>query len=115
MTVFNYDGRVFRSVATSENGDVGSATRFHYHQLSDIVWAEYSGGAIERGQLIARAAPDGTLDMRYHHVNADGDLMTGECISQPELLGDGRIRLRESWQWTSGDRSVGESIVESES
>jgi hypothetical protein len=38
--------------------------------------------------------------------------MTGICRSTPEILPDGRIRLHEKWQWTSGDRSSGESIVE---
>jgi hypothetical protein len=38
--------------------------------------------------------------------------MTGRCHSIPEQLSDGRIRLHEQWQWTSGDLSSGESIVE---
>ena len=29
-----------------------------------------------------------------------------------ELLPDGRIRLHEKWQWTSGDLSSGESVIE---
>jgi hypothetical protein len=50
--------------------------------------------------------------MRYQHVNARGELMTGQCRSTPEVLPDGRLRLRESWQWTSGDGTSGESVVE---
>ncbi len=50
--------------------------------------------------------------MRYQHLNQKGELMTGKCFSTPETLSDGRIRLREKWQWTSGDFSEGESIVE---
>ncbi|MFN7927544.1 MAG: n-acetylglutamate synthase, partial [Blastocatellia bacterium] len=42
----------------------------------------------------------------------DGELMTGICISTPEVLTDGRLRLHESWQWTCGERASGESIVE---
>lgn len=38
--------------------------------------------------------------------------MTGRCLSTPEYLPDGRIQLYEKWQWTSGDQSAGESIVE---
>jgi hypothetical protein len=38
--------------------------------------------------------------------------MTGKCFSKPEIIDDGRIRLHEKWQWTSGDFSQGESIVE---
>ena len=38
--------------------------------------------------------------------------MTGTCISTPEILETGKIRLHEKWQWTSGDKSKGESIID---
>ncbi|BAO77560.1 hypothetical protein [Winogradskyella sp. PG-2] len=50
--------------------------------------------------------------MRYHQVSLDGILMTGVCISKPEILANGKIRLHEKWKWTSGDYSEGESIIE---
>jgi hypothetical protein len=50
--------------------------------------------------------------MRYHHVNTSGELMTGVCVSTPEVLPTGKVRLHEKWQWTSGDQSKGESIIE---
>jgi hypothetical protein len=52
------------------------------------------------------------LDARYQHVNTSGELMTGQCKSTPEVLPDGRLRLHESWRWTSGDMSEGRSVVE---
>lgn len=107
-----YDNKTFRSVTNTANGEVSGDTLFHYHQQGQIVWAEYSGGAIVRGFLIATVQDDTSLDMRYEHVNAQGELMTGRCHSTPEHLSDGRIRLHERWQWTSGDGSSGESIVE---
>ncbi|MEO7674414.1 MAG: n-acetylglutamate synthase, partial [Pyrinomonadaceae bacterium] len=55
---------------------------------------------------------DGTLDIRYQHSTRRGELMTGECVSTPESLPDGRIRLKEQWRWTCGDLSSGESIIE---
>jgi hypothetical protein len=99
-------------VENSGSGEVGTETVFHYHQDGGLVWAEYSGGEIVRGTLIAKCSPDGRLDMRYQHYNRKGELMTGRCISTPELLPDGRIRLNEKWQWTSGDLSTGESAIE---
>ena len=107
-----YDNKTFRSVTNTSNGEVSGDTLFHYHQQAAVVWAEYAGGGIERGFLIATLQPDNSLDMRYQHVNAQGELMTGLCLSTPELLTDGRIRLHEQWQWTSGDYSSGESVVE---
>lgn len=108
----NYDNRRFRSVSNSETGEVGNDTIFHYHQTGEIVTAEYSGGEIVSGHLIAICASEGGLDMRYHHINKRGELMTGICRSTPEILADGRIRLHEKWQWTSGDRSAGQSLLE---
>ena len=108
----SYDGRTFRTVSNSETGEVGDGTLFHYHQKENLVWAEYSGGQIRLGTLIAKVLDDGSLDMRYQHINANGDLMTGTCRSTPEPLPDGRIRLHEKWQWTSGDGSSGESVIE---
>ena len=55
---------------------------------------------------------DGNIDMRYHQVNEKGELMTGICKSTPEILESGKIRLHESWKWTSGDFSEGKSVIE---
>lgn len=77
-----------------------------------MVWATYKGGQIELGTLVAKVLQDDSLDMRYRHVNSNGEIMTGECESKPELLPDGRLRLHETWRWTSGDRSKGSSVVE---
>ncbi|CEJ90868.1 hypothetical protein VHEMI06621 [[Torrubiella] hemipterigena] len=107
-----YDGKTFQSTANSDNGQVSSATIFHYHQQDRIVWAEYAGGSIVRGTLIATVRDDNSLDMRYQHVDTEGKLMTGQCDSKPETLNDGRLRMHEKWQWTSGDGSKGESTIE---
>ena len=108
----NYDGRRFRSVENSETGEVGPETVFSYSQDGDVVSATYEGGAVRLGTLVGTADSEGNLDVRYGHVNASGELMTGECRSTPEVLPDGRIRLYEVWRWTSGDRSSGRSTVE---
>jgi hypothetical protein len=113
----NYNNRTFASTTNTPNGQVSSATLFHYHQSDSpngsIVWASYSGGQIVKGFLIATVQqPKGVLDARYQHVNSSGELMTGRCSSTPEELPDGRLRLHERWQWTSGDLSSGSSVVE---
>jgi Asp/Glu/Hydantoin racemase len=108
----NYDGRRFRSVANTPNGEVDAQTVFHYRQQGDVIWATYSGGGIAFGTFTGRVLAGGVLDFNYAHVNVAGQSMTGHCVSTPEILPDTRIRLREVWQWTSGDRSRGESVVE---
>jgi hypothetical protein len=107
-----YDGRRLRSVENSETGEVGPETVFDYSQDGDVVSATYGGGGVLSGVLIATADGEGNLDARYAHVNASGELMTGECRTTPERLPDGRLRLYEEWRWTSGERSSGRSVVE---
>ncbi|QIN85244.1 n-acetylglutamate synthase [Rubrobacter tropicus] len=108
----DYDGRRFRSVENSGTGEVGPETVFDYSQDGNVVSATYEGGDVRFGTLVATVDEDGNLDARYGHVNASGELMTGECRSTPEVLADGRIRLHEEWRWTSGDGSSGRSVVE---
>ena len=110
--MFNYHNKRFRSVSNSATGEVNEETIFYYQQDQNLVTATYSGGAVRWGQLIALADDKGCLDMRYQHVNNKGGLMTGICRSVPEILEDGKIRLHEQWQWTSGDGSQGNSVIE---
>ncbi|HEX8556660.1 MAG TPA: hypothetical protein VF668_01085 [Pyrinomonadaceae bacterium] len=112
MKGVNYNERFFAPVSNTDNGEAGPSTTFHYRQAGGVVWATYEGGDISFGTLIATVDEAGRLDMRYSHVNRGGELMTGRCESTPEALPDGRLRLHERWQWTSGDNSRGESIVE---
>ena len=112
MTRINYDNRKFRLMDNSGTGEVSGDTVFQYHQADAIVWAEYSGGEIARGHLIALCDDQGNLDMSYHHVNLRDEIMSGRCRSTPEILPGGRIRLHEKWQWTSGDLAWGESVLE---
>jgi hypothetical protein len=110
--MINYNDKVFRSVSNSENGDVSEETVFNYQQNSFLVSATYSGGAILFGHLIGLANNDGVMEISYHHVNEDGDIRTGVCLSTPEVLPNGKIRLHERWKWTNGDGTEGESILE---
>jgi len=112
MSKINFDARKFESIQNSEAGEVSAETIFQYHHKEDLVWAEYEGGEIVFGNLIAKVSESGELEMRYQHLNKQGALMTGVCHSTPEILADGRLRLHEKWQWTSGDLTKGESVVE---
>ncbi|HKJ85466.1 MAG TPA: n-acetylglutamate synthase [Spirochaetia bacterium] len=108
----NLNGRTFHTAENTSNGEVGRETVFHYHQNDRMVWAEYAGGVVVSGHLLAVVADDGTLDMRYHHINEDGEVLAGTCRSRVVELPDGRCVLEEEWQWLTGDRSSGTSRVE---
>jgi len=108
----NYHNKKFRPLSNSDNGESSDETIFHYKQQGNVLSAEYAGGKIKYGHLIALVDPDGNIDMRYHQINDKGELMTGICTSRPEVLENGKIRLHETWQWTSGDCSKGQSVLE---
>lgn len=110
--MIDYNGKIFRPIVNSENGETSSETVFQYTQTGNILTSEYSGGKIKKGHLIGLVDENGHIDMRYHQVNINDEIMTGICKSKPEILENGKIRLYESWQWTSGDKSHGESIIE---
>jgi len=76
-----------------------------------MIWANYKGGSIVKGNLIGKIVNDEYLEFVYHHINVDQEVMTGKCKSFPELLDDGKILLREVWQWTCKDFSEGESVL----
>jgi hypothetical protein len=112
MPDLNYDNRRFRAVANSSGGDVTGETMFHYRQIDRIVWGTYRGGGVAFGTLVATVDDDGRLDMRYQQVAIDGTRKAGRCVSMPERLADGRIRLHERWTWTEGGVGAGTSVVE---
>jgi hypothetical protein len=109
-----YADRVLTSRSNTPNGEVSRLTTFNYTQspaTPHIVSATYAGGSIVQGNLIGTLSGD-VLKMVYHHVNDKGMVMTGRCTSTPEVLDDGRLRLHEEWEWTSGGVGKGESVVE---
>lgn len=107
----NYDGRFFTPKFNSDNGEVDAQTLFAYHQDGENLFAEYSGGEVERGQMLGKVSFNGELDFYYQHINKMGNIMTGKCHSIPHILDNGKIELQEEWQWLNGDKSKGTSIV----
>jgi len=108
---YNLDGKIFQSIENTENGEVNSETIFHYHQENEIVSANYDGGSIRAGHLLGKMLKDGTLEFTYHHINLEGTLKLGKCISVPTLLPDGRLKYSEKWQWINGNKSSGKSQI----
>ena len=108
----NYHNKKFRAVSNSDNGEIEEGLVFHYQQDGNVLTCSYQGAQILSGHLIGLVLSDGSINMRYHQVNAKGELMTGECKSVPEVMPNSKIRLYETWKWTSGDLSSGQSILE---
>jgi len=110
--MINYNNKKFRPSTSSDNSETSEETVFIYEQKGNILTSTYSGGSIVSGHLIGLVGENGNIDMRYHQINQKGELMTGVCHSKPETLSNGKVRLHEKWQWTSGDCSKGESVLE---
>jgi hypothetical protein len=108
-SVPSLDGRVF-AVADSGGGVATTDTTFHYNEDDGVVSATYLGGTIRSGFLIGTRTDD-SLDFRYVQLHTDGSTASGHCVTELELLPDGRIRLNESWEWESRAGS-GQSIAE---
>lgn len=100
-SVPDYDGRSFRPVDAAGSGTVG-----RYRQDGDLVVADFAGPAVRAGRLVGRRRPDGVLDAVYCYLTAAGDAVAGECVSTPELLADGRVRLTEHWRRLDGSTGV---------
>lgn len=105
----DYDGRRFRSGDALADGRSALAT---YHQSGDVLWGEFAGGHAKRGALSGSCAEDGSLEFSYCMVLENGDLVSGLCRSTPEVLADGRIRLREDWQRFAPQAGRGISYLE---
>ena len=112
IIMIHYHNKYFRPVQNTQNGETSPETIFHYTQEGNIISSVYQGGKIIKGHLIGIVDDEGKIDMRYHQVNDQNEIMTGICHSVPELLPNGKIRLHETWKWTSGDASQGSSIIE---
>lgn len=109
--MINYNNRKFRVLQSSSNGEVSSDMIFHYKQDGEILTCEYSDNNILKGILLGLVAEDGTINMSYHQIHRDKSFSSGVCVSRSEILANGKIKLYESWNWTTGDCSKGESIL----
>lgn len=109
---FNLDGKVFRVLSNAAGGEVSGATRFHYRQEGELVWAEYDGGDIRKGFLIGRITADDSLDFSYQHLNRAWQNRSGHGSCRIEHGSDGSLRLNERWQRADGSQTCGESVLE---
>lgn len=104
------DGLVLSPVVDQAPGQVGTRTRFTYHEQDGRIWAAYAGGDVVRGHLVGTREAD-ELDFRYVQLKQDGTTSSGHCLSTVTDLPDGRVRLEERWEWESQEGS-GTSVVE---
>ena len=107
----NLNGKTFKAVSNSENGEVSEQTVFKYFQKENIIGANYNGGEIIQGHLLGQLISENILTFSYHHINKNNEILTGKCTSTCAINADGKYLLYEEWQWTCKDYSKGQSTL----
>lgn len=104
------DGRTLIGIDNSETGEIGRETVFHLHQTGEQLSGSYSGGSVLEGHLLGTF--DGrNWDIRYVQMNRSYETATGHSEGLVNELDDGRVRVRDTWEWESKEGS-GESVLE---
>ena len=107
--MINLNKKVFKAVSNSDTGEVDESTRFNYMQDNEVIFADYSGGQVLKGHLLGKQLANGDFDFYYHHVNLNGELKIGKCLSRGIVQENGKIKLQETWEWLCDDMSKGKS------
>ena len=95
--------------AENPHGVAAVDTVFHYQIEQDTIVGTYAGGRVARGNLIGRATGPDAIELLYHCVTTDGELLAGWSRGQVSAGSDGRTTLAFQWGWLAGAQGDGES------
>lgn len=108
MNKFNFDNKRFALIQNSESGQVDSETVFEYKQQDNLVTADYYGGTIKYGKIIADLKVD-ELNMLYQCLTIDNQLKAGKAIAKISMTDKGKIKLSLNWEWLTNGNENGVS------
>jgi len=108
MRMINFNDKTFSLIANSKNGAVGAETIFKFKQEGNLVTADYEGGGIVYGKIIAKLVSN-ELQMLYQCLNTANELRAGKAIAQISFNAEDKIKLRLKWEWLEGDHNTGVS------
>ena len=94
----HFNNKTFKLLNNSTHGKVDSETLFYYNQEDDLITADYSGGSIIYGKIIARYIDD-TLEMLYTCCTTEKELRAGKATALVSLTKAGKIKLDLNWKW----------------
>ncbi|MEE3636503.1 hypothetical protein UIA24_19955 [Pseudomonas sp. AL 58] len=97
------------TVAGNAHGLSGAGTVFHYHVEEDSIWGTYQGGRIRIGHQVGRVIGPDTIELLYHCLTTDGEILAGWSRGTVGVDHAGRTTLMFVWGWLSGATGGGES------
>lgn len=106
MKKIDFNNKTFSLVENSEKGKVNPDTKFEYKQDGDLVTADYYGGTIIYGKIIALLNGN-QLDMRYQCLTNANELKTGSAIAEISVLENGKLKLKLNWKWLDSSNETG--------
>lgn len=108
MKNINFNNKKFVLIENSETGEVNSDTVFEYSQKDNLVTADYHGGTVTYGKIIANLK-DNKLEMLYQCLTNENQLKAGKATANISFTQDKKIKLQLDWKWINGDCSSGKS------
>ena len=109
MPTINFHNKKFGLLHNSKEGIASDETIFYYQQDGDLVTADYKGGSIKCGKIIARQLPNNDLEMLYQCITLESELRAGKAYAKTTLNANGKIQLNLDWSWISGGDGAGTS------
>jgi hypothetical protein len=108
MKKFNFNKKTFVLLQNTEGGQVNAETLFKYKQKGNLVTADYAGGSVIYGKIIAHLEGD-TLNMLYQCLTTDNQLKAGKAIAKASWTNEGKIHLSLNWEWLNESQTKGQS------
>jgi hypothetical protein len=98
MHEINFNNKTFALISNSEKGKVNDKTIFKYKQEGSLVTADYYGGAIRYGKIIA-VLKESQLHMLYQCLTMDNELKAGKALAEISFTENDKIKLKLNWEW----------------
>lgn len=111
-SVVDLNGKRFTLVSNSAGNAVPGETIFIFEQSGNAVRASYSGGGVRLGAITGQFAEDGSLEVLFQQVTADGKLCGGEGKIDIERVTNGKLRFIDDWRFTTNGEGGGRAIWE---
>lgn len=111
MKSFNLNNRTFILMDNSKCGKVDDQTIFKYRQKNNLVTADYSGGSIQEGRIVAQFR-NNRLHMLYNCITSDNELKAGKAMADVTRSREGKLILSLNWAWLETSKTGRSTYIE---